>query len=551
MKQVHASYTFVASTKTITLTGLNIDQDQLLLIVNATRGVQYFNFADSSLRGVVTSGANTTVVLTDASTTGHSNSDALVIYYDDQVASQAVTGTVTANPGTGAFTVSGTVGLDPASLSALENVTVTIGSSVTVSGTVAAHVVGYDEPNDSFTQIRVQQAGEGISPSTPILAVGIANENGGISESNPLPVTANVPYVRVLPVSAILNLGGDPESNPEVIFGGYYKYAGNNTWKKICEADRGGSPEISIIKYGNGWRVVCNLEGAVGYIFAIENFKNFPEGTFDADGELFGEFTIGSSFIVTLEQPTTQPISGTVTVGNSITIGSLPVQLSTTTIGGTARLNVTLSSATTLGATVPSYGNLYGGSDGTNFRAINVDSSGRTVVTGSVSVANLPSTQTVAGTVTANISGTVPVSGTFWQTTQPVSGTVTANVSGTVPVSGTFWQATQPVSLASLPSSTVTVAAMPSGALTTRFGSVTTANTAQLTAAVTNSSRKFLLVQNIATSTVTIGIGFAPTTTQGIQLAAGAGLTFDAFCPTGGVWWLSGTTGANWSVLEG
>jgi hypothetical protein len=97
----------------------------------------------------------------------------------------------------------------------------------------------------------------------------------------------------------------------------------------------------------------------------------------------------------------------------------------------------------------------------------------------------------------------------------------------------------------------VTVGAMPSGALTTRFGSVTTASVAQLTGAVTNSSRKFLLVQNIATSTVTIGIGFAPTTTQGIQLTAGGGLTFDAFCPTGGVWWLSSTTGSNFSILEG
>ncbi|NBW15649.1 MAG: hypothetical protein EBR82_47450 [Caulobacteraceae bacterium] len=93
--------------------------------------------------------------------------------------------------------------------------------------------------------------------------------------------------------------------------------------------------------------------------------------------------------------------------------------------------------------------------------------------------------------------------------------------------------------------------ANPSGALTTRFGSVTTANTAQITSAVTNASRKFLLVQNIATSTVTIGIGFSPTTTQGIQLASGAGLTFDAFCPTGAVYWLSGVTGTNWSVLEG
>ena len=100
-------------------------------------------------------------------------------------------------------------------------------------------------------------------------------------------------------------------------------------------------------------------------------------------------------------------------------------------------------------------------------------------------------------------------------------------------------------------SGTVTVGAMPNGSLTTRFGSVTTANTAQITSAVTKTSRKYLLAQNISTGTVTIGIGFSPTTTQGIQLAAGAGLTFDSFVPTGAVYWLGATTGAAYTILEG
>ena len=98
---------------------------------------------------------------------------------------------------------------------------------------------------------------------------------------------------------------------------------------------------------------------------------------------------------------------------------------------------------------------------------------------------------------------------------------------------------------------TVTVSTLPSGALTTRFGSVTTANTAQITSAVTNTSRKYLLAQNISAGTVTIGIGFSPTTTQGIQLPAGGGLTFDAFCPTGAVYWLGAVTGAAFTILEG
>jgi hypothetical protein len=74
---------------------------------------------------------------------------------------------------------------------------------------------------------------------------------------------------------------------------------------------------------------------------------------------------------------------------------------------------------------------------------------------------------------------------------------------------------------------------------------------AQLTSCVTNTSRKYLLAQNISAGTVTIGIGFSPTTTQGIQLPAGGGLTFDAFCPTGAVYWLGAVTGAAFTILEG
>jgi hypothetical protein len=127
-------------------------------------------------------------------------------------------------------------------------------------------------------------------------------------------------------------------------------------------------------------------------------------------------------------------------------------------------------------------------------------------------------------------------------------GSVTASISGTVPVSGTFWQATQPVSLTA---TTVTISANPSGPLTTRFGSVTTANTSQLTAAVTNTAREYLFIQNISIGTVTVGIGFPSTTTQGIQLTPGAGAMFDSFCPTGAVWWLGATTGAAFTILEG
>jgi hypothetical protein len=286
------------------------------------------------------------------------------------------------------------------------------------------------------------------------------------------------------------------------------------------------------------------------------------------------------------------PISGTVT------IGSLPVQLSTTTIGGTARLNVTLSSATTIGATAPSYGNLYGGSDGTNLRAILVDSSGRTTVTGSVSVLGTPSVtfSAIAGTVTANltsvpthgvtlISTTVTVSSipsitisscvthgvTISNSSVTIGGTVTANAGNFlfdatdlagqptgykyVSAGGVEYNTGLNKILNLDSNGAIQVGSNPSNSLTTRFGSVTTANTAQITTAVTNTSRKYLLIQNNQTGTsagtVTIGIGFTPTITRGIQLISGASYTADSFIPTGAVYWLGSVTGATFTILEG
>jgi hypothetical protein len=137
------------------------------------------------------------------------------------------------------------------------------------------------------------------------------------------------------------------------------------------------------------------------------------------------------------------------------------------------------------------------------------------------------------GSVTASISNSLTIS-----SLPAISGTVTIGA-GTAQIGS--------VTIGN----SVTIGALPSGALTTRFGSITTAGTAQITTAVTNTGRKYLLAQNISSSAVTIGIGFLPTATQGIQLNAGAGLTFDAFCPTGAVYWLGSVTGASFTILEG
>jgi hypothetical protein len=235
--------------------------------------------------------------------------------------------------------------------------------------------------------------------------------------------------------------------------------------------------------------------------------------------------TVGAAVSIS-NFPATQTVAGTVTVGNSVTIGSLPAISGTVTVGNT----VTVAGTVTANPT------------------------GTQTVAGTVTVGN---TVTIAGTVTANPTGT-----------QTIAGTVTAVLAAQQADENDpnvkflqigFFQEDAFNNLdqyhavsdkSPLPVINKT-ANLPSGALTTRFGSVTTANTAQLTSAVTNFSRKYLLLQNISTGAVTVGVGFVPTTTQGIALAAGAGLTFDAFCPTGAVHWLGATTGAAFTILEG
>lgn len=173
------------------------------------------------------------------------------------------------------------------------------------------------------------------------------------------------------------------------------------------------------------------------------------------------------------------PISNGKLSIDSISIKSMP----------TFSVSATNPSVSSTGSAIPASATMVGGSDGTNLKAFQTNSSGHIRVDSAylrkvVSVDNFPSTY--------------PVTGTFWQATQPVSlasvpshnvtnagtfatqvtslpalatgtnaigsitntsfgisgtlpgfaSTPTVNIgtTGTIPVSGTFWQATQPVS---------------------------------------------------------------------------------------------------------
>jgi hypothetical protein len=197
------------------------------------------------------------------------------------------------------------------------------------------------------------------------------------------------------------------------------------------------------------------------------------------------------------------PISGTVTIGSALPTGTN--RIGVVTIGG---------GTVTIGAGTAQIGSV--------------------TVGNSVTIGSLPA---IYGTVTANIN-TFPDATTIGeQIAQGFTnyGSFEVAIGGTAVVVGTV------------------TANSSNGSLTTRFGSVTTANTAFATSAVTNANRKYLLIQNITTASnvITVGIGFTPTTTQGIQLFSGAGLTFEgSYIPTGAVNLLSSVTASCYTILE-
>ncbi len=134
----------------------------------------------------------------------------------------------------------------------------------------------------------------------------------------------------------------------------------------------------------------------------------------------------------------TQPVSGTVTANAGT--GNFTVVQATA-----SNLRAQLASESSTGAAIPSTAVMVGGSDGTNLRALFLDSSGRQIIIGAAAngaaVAGNPvlvagSDGTNARSIRTATDGTVRVDPTG-TTTQPVSGTVTANQGGSWTVAAT------------------------------------------------------------------------------------------------------------------
>jgi hypothetical protein len=279
---------------------------------------------------------------------------------------------------------------------------------------------------------------------------------------------------------------------------------------------------------------------------------------------------VSGSVVSISNLPATQTIAGTVTVGNiqgyqHTTAGtSGPYNADVILVGE----DIESSKAGGL-VVIPAArdGGVLGGrtSQGDAPICVYGDNGSAVTISGSVTIG---AGTAQIGSVTASISGTVPISISSVTVGNSVTiaslpalvagiaqiGSVTASISGTVPISISSVTVGNSVTIGSLPAISGTVTANSSnGSLTTRFGSVTTANTAFATSAVTNANRKYLLIQNVTTASnaITVGIGFTPTTTQGIQLSSGAGLTFEgSYIPTGAVNLLSSVTASCFTILE-
>jgi hypothetical protein len=323
MKQIWPTYAYSPTTNVLTLTGLNIDRDQLLLVTAADRGRIMYNFADSSVTAsAFTSGANTALTLV-ATTAGLTTTAALVIYFDDQATSSTVTGTVE---------------LGPTSLNALESITVTMGQ-VTVTG----GLTDVQLRASAITVGGTVTVGNSLTISSlPALSAGTAQIGS---------VTASIS--GTVPVSGTFFQGTQPVSLttlPALVAG----------------TAQIGSVTASISNFPATQAVsLTTLPALVAGTAQIGSVTASISGTVPVSGTFFqatqpaslaslpalaaGTAQIGS---VTASISGTVPISiSSVTVGNSVTIGSLPaisgtVTANTFAVQGTAVTTSNFTSTT-------------------------------------------------------------------------------------------------------------------------------------------------------------------------------------------------------------
>jgi trimeric autotransporter adhesin len=302
MKQIWPDYSYSPATNVLTLTGLNIDRDQLLLVTAADRGRIMYNFADSSVTAsAFTSGANTALTLV-ATTAGLTTTAALVIYFDDQATSSTVTGTVE---------------LGPTSLNALESITVTMGQ-VTVTG--------------GLTDVQLRASPVTVGGTVTVgnfpasQAVTFAAVTGSVS-------VLNFPASQAVTFSAV-SISNFPSTQPvsiaSVTVGNTVTIAGTVTANPTGTQTISGTVTANTqtqyydpVNEINLQRALVSfiVDESTGESYAVDSANGLP---------ISGTVTLGAG--------TAQIGSVTASISNSVTIASLPA------ISGTVTANLSISS---------------------------------------------------------------------------------------------------------------------------------------------------------------------------------------------------------------
>ena len=286
MKQVWPNYSYSPTTNVLTLTGLNIDRDQLLLVTAADRGRIMYNFADSSVTAsAFTSGANTALTLV-ATTAGLTTTAALVIYYDDQLAST----------------------------------TVTVSSLPAIAGTVTANILGASVNGSTLQQIPIIGYDEDITSASRqiTIPVQVSSLNGSVGSSNPLPISGTVTIGSALPAGTnrigVVTIGAGTVTigagtaqigsvtasiSGTVPVSGTFFQATQPVSLTTLPALVAGTAQIGSVTVGN----TVTIAGTV---------TANPTGT----QTIAGSVTLGAS--------TSQIGTVTASISNSVTIGSLP-----------------------------------------------------------------------------------------------------------------------------------------------------------------------------------------------------------------------------------
>lgn len=510
------SYTFDASAKTITLTGLStLVLEQVLLITNATENIPIFNFTAIGMGGSISGN----VITLEFNTAAMSDTDRLVIIVDvpsTSVAPPNPTGGATAalqtagnvslasidtkNPAlvSGRVPVDGSGVTQPvsaaslplpsgaataalqttgnSSLSSIDGKVPSLGNAVMASSvpvTIASNQTAINVGNITGTVAlptgaatsALQTTGNtslsSIDTKTPALVSGkVPVDGSGVTQ----PVSAvSLP----LPTGAATAARQDTGNASLASIDGKTLSAGQTTMSAsspvVIASDQTAIPvtlssdiEIGAVEIKDGTsdtRVVVKTDGTNNALVVTQNTQPLPTGAATAALQSTGNSSVSS-------------IDGKLgTLGQKAMAGSAPVVIasdqSAIPISGT--VTATNLSIGTNNASIPLSSTQVGGSDGTLLRPINVDTHGKininnidgtvTLPTGAATAAKQPALGT-AGTPSADV---ITVQGVTSMTALKVDGSgVTQPVSGTVTAnagSGTF-----AVSAAALP--------LPSGAAT-------------------------------------------------------------------------------------